>query len=92
MSDSALGATHGDILRLVLTSGAVVTAGGVAAGLLLSAAATRLLDSLLYGVSDRRCLHLRMGHDPADCFRTPGDLHSGTACDANQRSSGIANR
>jgi predicted permease len=47
----ALGATHGDILRLVLTSGAVVIAGGVAAGLLLSAAATRLLDSLLYGVS-----------------------------------------
>ena len=47
----ALGATQGDILRLVLTSGAVVIAGGVAAGLLLSAAATRLLDSLLYGVS-----------------------------------------
>jgi putative ABC transport system permease protein len=34
-----------------LTSGATVIAVGVAAGLLLSAASTRLLNSLLYGVS-----------------------------------------
>jgi predicted permease len=47
----ALGATRGDILRLVLTSGITVIGVGVTAGLLLSAASTRLLDSLLYGVS-----------------------------------------
>ena len=47
----ALGATRGDILRLVMVSGAAMTIAGLATGLALAAASTRLLGSLLYGVA-----------------------------------------
>ena len=47
----ALGATRGDILRLVMSSGVALTAAGLVAGLLLSLASTRVLETLLYGVS-----------------------------------------
>ena len=47
----ALGATRGDILRLVLTSGAAMTLAGLVSGLALAAASTRLLGSLLFGVT-----------------------------------------
>jgi predicted permease len=47
----ALGATPGDIVRLVLSSGIGLTAAGLVAGLALSVASTRLLTSLLYGVN-----------------------------------------
>ena len=47
----ALGATRGDILRLVFSSGVALTAAGLIAGLLLSLASTRVLETLLYGVS-----------------------------------------
>jgi predicted lysophospholipase L1 biosynthesis ABC-type transport system permease subunit len=47
----ALGATRGNIVRLVLSSGVGLTAAGLVAGLLLSIASTRLLTSLLYGVN-----------------------------------------
>jgi predicted permease len=46
----ALGATPGEVLRLVLHEGAAVTAAGVASGLLAALAVTRLLRRLLYGV------------------------------------------
>jgi predicted permease len=46
----ALGATRGDIMRLVLSSSAMLTVGGLAAGVLLALAATRLFASMLYGV------------------------------------------
>jgi predicted permease len=47
----ALGASRGDILRLVLGQGLVLAGIGVAAGLLLALAGTRFLASFLYGVS-----------------------------------------
>jgi putative ABC transport system permease protein len=47
----ALGATRGDILRLVMVSGAAMTIVGLTGGLALAAASTRLLGSLLYGVA-----------------------------------------
>jgi len=46
----ALGATRFDIMRLILSGAAVLTAAGLIAGLALSVASTRLLSSMLYGV------------------------------------------
>jgi predicted permease len=47
----ALGATRGDIMRLVFSSGMVMTITGLVAGVGLAAGSTRLLASLLYGVT-----------------------------------------
>ena len=47
----ALGATRSDIMRAVFTSGALVIAVGLLAGLALALGSTRLLTSLLYGVT-----------------------------------------
>jgi predicted permease len=47
----ALGARAGDVVRMVVRHGFKITALGAVIGLLLAAAATRLLSSLLYGVS-----------------------------------------
>jgi putative ABC transport system permease protein len=46
----ALGATRGDILRLVLSSGAILTVAGLTLGALLSVLATRLFATMLYSV------------------------------------------
>jgi predicted permease len=46
----ALGATHGNIMGMVLREGLVLTFMGLIVGLLLGLAATRLIGSLLYGV------------------------------------------
>jgi predicted permease len=54
----ALGAQHADVLRLVLLRGAKMTAVGIAIGLVTSFALTRLLSSLLYGVSPYDALTL----------------------------------
>ncbi len=46
----ALGATTGDVLRLVLAGGARVIGAGIAIGLLLSAVFGRLIETMLVGV------------------------------------------
>jgi putative ABC transport system permease protein len=46
----ALGAGHANILTLIVREGAMLTALGVSAGLLVALWATRMLGSLLYGV------------------------------------------
>jgi putative ABC transport system permease protein len=48
---TALGATTGDIVNLVLRQAAVVTLGGVGIGLWASFAAVKAVSKLLYGVS-----------------------------------------
>ncbi len=48
---TAIGAQRNDLLWMVLGRGLTLTAVGIAVGLLLSAAATRLLGKLLYGMS-----------------------------------------
>ena len=47
----ALGAQHADILRIVLLQGAKMTAIGIAIGFAISYALTRLLHTLLFGVT-----------------------------------------
>jgi predicted permease len=47
----ALGATRGDIMRLVFSSSATMTCVGLAAGVALALTSTRLLVSLLYEVT-----------------------------------------
>jgi ABC-type antimicrobial peptide transport system permease subunit len=46
----ALGATQGDVLRMVLRQGMTLTGAGLAIGLIAAAAATRLLTSMLFAV------------------------------------------
>jgi len=46
----ALGAKERDVLRLVLWDGLIVIGAGLAVGLLLAAAATRVIAAFLYGV------------------------------------------
>jgi predicted permease len=47
----ALGATHRDVMGMVMREGMVLTLAGLFVGLLLGLAAARLIGSLLYGVS-----------------------------------------
>jgi predicted permease len=47
----ALGARHGDVSRMILTQGSIVAAIGVFSGLAAAFGLTRLMASLLYGVS-----------------------------------------
>jgi ABC-type antimicrobial peptide transport system permease subunit len=48
---AALGATRGDLMRMVLREGLTVTTLGLAAGLAIAALATRAMASLLFGVT-----------------------------------------
>ena len=47
----ALGATHGDVIRLVVRQGVLLAAAGLGIGLLAAIAVTRAMAALLYGIS-----------------------------------------
>ena len=80
----ALGATPRDILRLVFSSGAGMTIVGLVVGVALALGSTRLLASLLYGVTP-------LTRDVCRCRRHSSDsrrrcrLRAGATRDKNQR-------
>src|SRR5208282_2371630 len=47
----AMGAQRGDVFRLVLGQGLLLTAGGLAVGIAVSIVLTRYLQSVLYGIT-----------------------------------------
>jgi len=47
----AIGASHADVVRLILRQGAIATAGGTTVGLATAAVLTRWMEALLYEVS-----------------------------------------
>src|SRR5260370_7414577 len=49
----ALGASRGDILRLILKHGSRLALAGIAIGLVASVAATRVLSDMLFSVSPK---------------------------------------
>jgi putative ABC transport system permease protein len=77
----ALGATHGNIVWLVMKQGAVIAALGAAAGLSIGFVAVRSLGSILYGDADRS------DHDGRRDHGLGGDDSRGVLC-AGQTSSG----
>jgi predicted permease len=48
---AALGATHANVIELILRQGVALTAAGLAAGAALAIVAARLLQSLLFGIA-----------------------------------------
>jgi ABC-type antimicrobial peptide transport system permease subunit len=49
----ALGAEPGGVARMIVRQGGIVSLAGIVAGLAIAFAASRLIESLLYGVSPR---------------------------------------
>ena len=54
----ALGATHGGVLRMILTEGLRLVLGGIVIGFVAAFAMVKLISSQLYGVSARDPLSL----------------------------------
>jgi putative ABC transport system permease protein len=58
---AALGATRGELVRLVLREGVTVTVGGVGLGIIAASLLTRLMTSLLFGTSPLDGLSFSLG-------------------------------
>ena len=77
----ALGAKHGDVLRLVLRQGMVLTGFGVGLGIAGALALTRLLESYLYRVQPTDPIAFSSTALLLGAVAMSGKLHSGTAGD-----------
>jgi len=87
----ALGAHSRDILVLILGRGATLTATGLGIGIAAALLVTRLMRSLLFGVSHLTHSRCR-GGSSADVCRSRRLLLSDAPCDANRSYGGLAFR
>ncbi len=78
----ALGASRGDVLRLVLRQTLLLAGAGIVIGLAGAAAVTQFLTSILFGVKSHRSCDVRRGGRPAGAHRSGSELHSSEARDA----------
>jgi predicted permease len=85
----ALGAQRSSILRLVVRQGMELAAAGIVAGLIGAAALTRVMASLLFGVSAIEGDVLGSPPHPG-CNRACGHLSAGAACHAGRPHGGVA--
>ena len=73
-----LGAERRDVLRMVLGEGAKMALVGVAIGLVAAFGLTRLMASMLFGVTAHDPLSFAGGCRPVDPGRAGGMLHPGS--------------
>ena len=78
----ALGAQPRDVIADVMGQGLRLAGYGVAAGIALALAGTRLLRSLLFGTSPTDVVHIRGGRDAARGDRRGGEPGTGRCAPA----------
>ncbi len=76
----ALGASRTQVMRLVLGQGFSLTVAGTAVGILAAAALTRVMASMLFGVSGPRRANIRCRLGGADCSGDSRGVRAGSAC------------
>ena len=87
----ALGAEPGSVARMIVRQGGVVALAGLAVGLAAAFAGSRLIESLLYGVSPRDPGGLRRNDAHAAGCRAPRVLAARAARRTPQSARGAAN-
>ena len=88
----ALGAERSRILGMVLRQGMELTAAGVVLGLAGALLLTRVMATLLFGVSTSRHRDVRRRPPCVDRHGRDGELHPGATCDAGRSGDGAARR
>ena len=78
----ALGAQTADVLRLILRQGMLLAMIGTIIGLVIGLGGTRLLKTLLYGVSAADPMTFTIGHPAPRIGHVPGLLAAGASRDA----------
>ena len=86
----ALGASHGDVLGLVMKQALMLAGAGVALGLAGAIAATRLLTSFLFAVNAGDPLDLPGGSGSSGDRRDGRELSAGQEGDQSGSSGGAA--
>ena len=80
----ALGAAHGQVLRLIVGHGLVLAGTGVVIGLVIAPLGTQFGRALFYNVNPFDPADVcKCGDLPSDRFRSR-QLHSGAACDTRE--------
>jgi ABC-type antimicrobial peptide transport system permease subunit len=88
----ALGASRGNILKMVVRRGMGLAGAGIACGLIGAAALTQLMASLLFGVSAHDAAAFTAGADVSGGSGAGGVLCAGAESDAGRSDGGAAGR